>query len=180
MKPIEHSLSSTLSIQQKLINANHYYIDLARTRFDAHNELSIRYLKLPIIEHTIKGKKAGVAYLQEWKVNYNLEILIANEEDFLKQTVGHEIAHLVAFQLFGSRGHDKAWKYVMRQLGLEPNRCHSYDLSVITVKKHKKVIYKCNCKEHEIGLVRHKNLQENKNRYFTCYLCKGKLIYKEV
>jgi len=173
MKPIEHSLSPTLSIQQKLINANYHYIDLANIVFNTH------LLKYPTIEHTIKGKKAGVAYLQQWKVNYNLELLIANEEEFLKQTVGHEIAHLVAFQLFGSRGHDKAWKYVMRQLGLEPNRCHSYDLSEITIKKHKKVIYKCNCKEHEIGLVRHKNLQANKNRYFTCCLCKGKLVYKE-
>lgn len=166
MKPTEHSMNSTLTLEEKLIQANHYYIDKARRLYPS---LEISY---PVIKTTLKGKASGMAYFSLWQVNYNMEILKNNEKEFLVQTVGHEIAHLVAHKILGSLGHDKGWKMIMRLFGLEPKRCHNYNMEGVTVKTRKTVSYSCGCPEktHEIGIVRHKNIL--KGSIFQCCKCK--------
>ncbi len=50
---------------------------------------------------------------------------------FLKQTVAHEVAHLIAHQLFGDRiqPHGEEWQLIMRGVyELPPDRCHTYDV----------------------------------------------------
>lgn len=43
-------------------------------------------------------------------------------DDSVKDTVIHEMAHIVAMDRFGERGHGRAWKVVCRQLGCDPKR----------------------------------------------------------
>ena len=50
----------------------------------------------------------------------------AAHEDIV-QTVLHEIAHALAFELDGETGHGAPWKYWCGQLGIEPERCYHYD-----------------------------------------------------
>lgn len=57
----------------------------------------------PEVSFRLRGLKAGVAHLQENKLRFNLQLYRENREDFLRQTVAHEVAHLVAHQLFGPR-----------------------------------------------------------------------------
>ena len=52
----------------------------------------------------------------------------------------HEIAHYIANDALGAKGHDAKWKRVMRMLGETPNRCH--DLEYVTSTR-KQVTYEC-------------------------------------
>jgi SprT protein len=69
-----------------------------------------------------------------------------NKEDFFKRTIPHEVAHLVAFRVFGSRGHCKDWKFTMTRFGCDSSRCHSYNVSNVKRSKTvKRFLYECAC-----------------------------------
>jgi len=57
----------------------------------------------PEVSFKLRGQKAGVAHLHENLLRFNLQLYRENQDDFLRQTVAHEVAHLVAHQLFGER-----------------------------------------------------------------------------
>ena len=73
-----------------------------------------RSFDLPEISYALKGKKAGVAYLQTNQIRFNPVLLQENGEQFIRQVVPHELAHLLVFQLFGRvQPHGKEWKMMM-------------------------------------------------------------------
>lgn len=84
----------------------------------------------------LRGRTAGMAhYGYEWKLRFNMELMAENEQDFLASTVGHEVAHLVAYEIYNDNcGHDVRWITVMVKLGLEPTRCHSYSTANTALK----------------------------------------------
>lgn len=66
-------------------------------------------------------------------INFNLALAFENQEDFLEQTVPHEVAHIITEMFFKGedkqyRGHGDFWKFVMKRFGKPPTRCHSYDV----------------------------------------------------
>ncbi|MBP9961829.1 MAG: SprT-like domain-containing protein, partial [Pseudomonas sp.] len=88
-----------------------------------------RPFQRPEVSFKLRGQKAGVAHLHENLLRFNLQLYMENREDFLKQTVAHEVAHLVAHQLFGGsiQPHGEEWQLIMRGVyELPPNRCHNY------------------------------------------------------
>ena len=46
---------------------------------------------------------------------------------FHYETIPHEVAHIVADLVLESKGHDEAWRTVMRYFGLKPWRCWSVE-----------------------------------------------------
>lgn len=87
-----------------------------------------RPFKRPVVSLKLRGQKAGVAHLHENLLRFNPQLYRENTEDFLKQTVAHEVAHLIAHQLFGDRiqPHGEEWQLIMRGVyELPPNRCHT-------------------------------------------------------
>lgn len=137
------------------------------------------------VTFNLKGKTAGTA---EWRrvgihgmsditLNFNMQLAVDNTENFLKQTVPHEVAHIVAEFLFGSNvkkvNHGKAWKHVMRVFGLEPNRCHQYDVSGV-VKEGRYHKAKCNCRTLMLSTTRKNRILQGKASY-TCDYCKSKI-----
>lgn len=132
---------------------------------------------LPRIIFDLKGDTAGITIYNSNIIRLNLDILKHNTESFINRTPVHEAAHLLAVHKYGlemGRGHGRAWKRTMMDLGMVPDRCHSYDVS--EVKKGKSHFYKCGCQTHVIGNVRHRNiLRENKT--FYCRKCKQNLEY---
>jgi len=134
-------------------------------------------LSVPIIKFDKTGCTAGVANSKY--VNFNYGLLEQNKEDFINTTVPHEVAHFNAVNVWGisaGRGHGLAWKNVMKELGVAPRRCHSYDVS--TVKRHKTMTYaelKCNCTTH---LVTKKLAAKVSTGYthVTCKKCKSPAI----
>ena len=71
----------------------------------------------------------------------------ANEAEFLEDTVVHEFAHLVAYQVYGDLGHGAGWKMVMAKFGAIATRCHSY--AVPKKATSKSYTFKCACMEHQ-------------------------------
>lgn len=61
------------------------------------------------------------------------------------ETTLHELAHAVCFQFYGrSMKHGPAWKQVMREFGLEPRRCHSYNVDGLRQRRrHRQHLVLC-------------------------------------
>ena len=88
-----------------------------------------RHFQRPVVSLKLRGQKAGVAHLHENLLRFNPQLYRENAEHFLKQTVAHEVAHLIAHQLFGDRiqPHGEEWQLIMRGVyELPPDRCHTY------------------------------------------------------
>ena len=78
----------------------------------------------PTVSFRLRGQKAGVAHLDENLLRFNPQLYRENREHFLEQTVAHEVAHLIAHQLFGPRirPHGEEWQLIMRGIyGLPPD-----------------------------------------------------------
>lgn len=92
--------------------------------------------------------------------------------------MAHEVAHLIAHQLFGPRirPHGEEWQLIMRGIyGLPPDRCHTYAVKRRATTRY---LYRCHCPEHNdfpFSPQRH-NLVAKGRRYY-CRRCKATLVF---
>lgn len=125
---------NTVSIETKnaLIEATRKWIDRAEKVYGRH-------FGMPKVSFGVKGAVAGYAYYDRHEVDFNVQIFEENRQDFLNRTVPHEVAHRIAVMVYGreqGKGHGKAWKYVMKVMfGLEPTRCHSYEVQHLKTRQ---------------------------------------------
>lgn len=124
----------------------------------------------PTLTYGLKGHVGGRAnYIRE-EIQINYYLLNKYEDHYIKQTIGHEYAHLVAYKYFGSavlgKPHGKHWKAVMRSLGLRPDRCHNYETK--PARKTRKHSCECNrCgKKYELGTIRYNRILRGTQTYF--------------
>ncbi len=141
----------------------------------------------PRVRFDKRGQVAGTADHRKNELNFNMVLLNENLEHFVMQTVAHEIAHLVTgkvypdtrggFDRFGKRtkrrSHGREWKSVMIMLGVNPDRCHTYDVTNAKVGAKRKTVtfdYKCSgCGSVlPMGKVRHNKFQAGKAKYSHC------------
>jgi SprT protein len=147
---------------------------------DCINKLEEKFgtkLRFPTIGFDIRGQVAGYAYWSKNKIRLNLKAFELEPEDMIENTVPHELAHLYARRHFGHRikPHGNEWKTVMRALGIEAKRCHSYALPM--ARSHKK--YSVHCEKCNFGFELTK-IRINKMRKGTNYRhrkCGGKLVF---
>ncbi|MDG6895636.1 SprT family zinc-dependent metalloprotease [Volucribacter amazonae] len=134
-----------------------------------------RHFAFPQIEYKLRGLKAGVAYLQQNKINLNRTLLLENQQAFIHQTVPHEIAHLIVYQQFGLvKPHGAQWQFVMQEIFHCPaTTCHQFDVSNV---QGKTFLYQCACQQYPLSLRRHNNIQRNGAVYY-CRKCKGALDF---
>ena len=134
------------------------------------------------IDWSLKGMVAGMFCTQFARRFFKVNLTLAkdNLEDYLKQTVPHEFSHYIvravaAKNIFGRpKPHGREWKNVMiRVFGLDPKRCHSYDVSV---RRGCRFEYKCACQSFKLGPTRHRRLQRNP-QYYKCKNCRGYLTF---
>ena len=124
----------------------------------------------PVLNFDLKGRTAGYAYKQDNRVRLNLELLNRNTEDFIKNVIPHEIAHLAAFKYFpDDRPHGRAWQLIMEGvLNLPAERCHQFDTEGF--------VYACACAEGcKVGPIVHRRIQENYKSY-RCRVCRLSLV----
>lgn len=119
---------------------------------------------------------AGCAVLADNEIQLNSNYL--NSEDwkrFLDIIPLHELAHLIAFKLYGDEGHGKCWKNVCIQLGIKPDRCHTLKTPIIPgttkLKTHKGY---CGCMEWDISQIRYNRMK--KGTIYYCTICKQPII----
>lgn len=136
-----------------------------------------RPFKRPVVSLKLRGQKAGVAHLHENLLRFNPQLYRENAEDFLKQTVPHEVAHLVAHQLFGDRiaPHGEEWQLIMRGVyELTPHRCHSYAVKRRQVIRY---LYKCPCPESEFAFSAQRHGLVGRGRRYLCRRCRQTLVF---
>ncbi len=126
----------------------------------------------PEIRFDLRGQSAGQARLTgkgRGVLRFNPWLLLRHGEDFIGQTVPHEVAHWLIFCLYERRArpHGAEWRKLMAMFEAEPKRCHEYDLADIPQRRVANHIYHCGCQEHQLSAVRH-----NRARKGQTYLCR--------
>lgn len=137
-----------------------------------------RKFKIPPVSYDLKGTVAGTANYKTWSIQLNPILFDENEKEFLDQVVGHELAHLLAIELYGQSiaHHGREWKTVMAALGLRVEVKHKFNVEN-TLRTSKIFKYKCNCKEHLFTLRKHNSTLKKRNVKLICNICKGDVVY---
>lgn len=124
-----------------------------------HYHLS--YAKLGVV-FTLKSRVAGTACTLDRTIDYNLIIASDNEDAFIKRTIPHEVAHIIAGRLYPTRkAHGREWKSVMSLFGVDSTRCHSYDTSNVKRNHVKRFLWTCPCKKNFLLSTRKHNRAYN-------------------
>lgn len=107
-----------------------YYVDLANTKFNLH-------LTYPSVLFAIRGTNAGTANAGTNTIKFNPTLLRENPDEFIQDTVPHEVAHLVARLRHLGKAidpHGAEWRNVMWAFGCQATRCHSFDVSNVPTR----------------------------------------------
>lgn len=151
--PIPERKLMTPELRAKVERRVRELLDLSAKIWPEH---SAKFQDAPEIRYDVKNRFGGYAITggaDDWTIRLNLILCYENEADFIKQTVGHEVAHLVTRVVYGGtktvvekgvpvvkkiRSHGKEWRSVMEKFDLVAATYHKYDTSSIEVKKRKR------------------------------------------
>lgn len=134
----------------------------------------------PTISYALTGTTAGMAYYRRNLLKFNAKLLVENEQEFIENTVPHELAHLATELIYpeahkrstftGKRNpHGRQWQSIMRTLGVEANRCHNYDTSGTVRRKSTSVEIECGVCFRTLGSMGPKRLARLHD--FYCDIC---------
>ncbi len=128
---------------------------------------------LPRLRFDLRGRSAGQARLQEWSIRLNPTLLHQHGAEFIRDTVPHELAHLIAFAEFGGRirPHGQEWRHLMQLLGRPATVCHDY--AVKPARQLRRFDYHCACRQHQLSSIRHRRCQQGMR--YLCRHCGGEL-----
>lgn len=146
-----------------------------RETFAKANAIFGREFRASSVRFDLRGRVAGQALCISNVIRLNEILMNENREDFIAQTIPHEVAHIIAHQLYGSRikAHGVEWQGIMRRLGLKPTRCHNYDTTSVA-RQTRKFSYFCACQEIKVGPKIHANIQNGRKQY-KCRKCGTRL-----
>lgn len=104
------------------------------------------------------------------RVFLNLTLMQENEDEFMRETIPHEVAHIFQMHINDrSPSHGTLWKRLMRQFGIKPQRCHSYDTTK-SGRNTKTYLYMCACRPHRLSNLIHNRIVKGQKR--SCKRCK--------
>lgn len=133
---------------------------------------------MPGVQLNLRGQVAGKAWPQSNRLAFNALLYEQNREHFLQQTVAHEVAHLLAWQIYGPqiKPHGREWQGIMQDVfGLPALRCHTYQLPPRLKNLYG---YQCGCpqKSHDLSAWRHGRIQRGRATYL-CRRCNSPLTF---
>lgn len=147
--------------------------------FDLADRVCQRKFERPVIHIDLRGRTAGQAWPQKQLLRFNMTLFRQHREDFLQQTVAHEVAHLVAYQLYGLsiRPHGHEWQKIMTELfQLPADRCHQYEVPPSSQQKNQ-WRYQCQCHENILYLSTTRHNRVQKGVRYQCRQCRSELRY---
>ena len=153
-------------------------IDECLAIFEAKNGLCVAR---PAIEYTLSGTTAGVACItpKHSKILLNLLLLNENIDEFLNQTIPHEIAHICAYYLYHIekktkiQPHGREWKEIVKSFNATPSRLHTYDTSRVAQRDTIKHLFVCKCNyRHYLSPKVAKRSQQ-----LCCTKCNSNLVF---
>jgi predicted SprT family Zn-dependent metalloprotease len=77
----------------------------------------------------------------DWEIRLNVYIAAQCPDEF-RNTVSHEIAHMVDFAMRGRSAHDRIWKVIHRSLGGNGARCSAYTGNHIRIRAKNEYLYR--------------------------------------
>jgi len=100
----------------------------------------------PSITFDLRGRTCGGrAKLMEGAIQYNLDWARANLDEYLNDTVPHELTHHVAYREYNDSGHGRFWKACMRKIGCKPERTTGQFSNAKPARTIKRHIYIASC-----------------------------------
>lgn len=145
--------------------------------YDHAERYFLRPFPRPEVSFKLRGGHAGVAEPGRQRLRFNRQLLLENGQPFVDEVVPHEVAHLLAYALFGRRirPHGVEWQSIMRDvLGCIPKTRHGFD-----VKKaaRQSFIYACQCqdREHALTIIRHRRMSQG--QVYVCRVCRQPLRF---
>ncbi len=129
----------------------------------------------PEIRFDLTGKSAGIVVFgpgSRCVIRYNAALLSRYGQDFIDETVPHEVAHIVARRRYGQRirPHGKEWQQVMAFFQVPARRCHRFDTTQTSRRQMRYYDYRCACREHRVSAVRHNRITSGTMTY-QCRFC---------
>lgn len=73
-------------------------------------------------------RRAGICRLSSKEICISRSHALNNGEDVVRDTILHEFAHAIAYELFKETGHGKRWKEVARMIGATPKASGKFNL----------------------------------------------------
>lgn len=148
---------NSLEAQRAIIEKTNETIALARRLYPTYTHSA------PAIRFDIRGRSVGGSATGHYKLSFNLDWYNANPAEYLKNTVTHEVAHIVASATGLGRGHNAGWVRICLALGGDGQRCNNHE-DVKAVPKARRTtehLYLTDRgQEIWIGPVHHKRLQQ--------------------
>lgn len=150
-----------------------------------------RSFVLDAVSFCLRGRSAGqfrsrtnkrLAFSSEKttvsEVRLNAAMLEEYGEQFIADTIGHEVAHFIVFELYGRkvRPHGREWQAVMSEvLKRKPEVTHQYNTK--PARRLKRYAYLCECPDHihELTSIRHNKVLNQQARYL-CRQCHSAIV----
>ncbi len=162
----------TTTEYQEIADKVHHYYELAKKQWVTQ----LAHWKRPSWNTNLTGTTAGMAHLYKNHIRLN-PILYKRDNHVRDSTIGHEIAHLVAFIVYKDHGHGPGWKHVMNVFGLKAERCHSIPCQDLK-RKFTYYTYKCSCceKVYRVKKKMHENVRYT-GGHLECPIDNTRLVY---
>lgn len=95
-----------------------------------YEELIIEYgfLKQWTIDFDHAKKRAGMCLLNDKRISLSKHHISQNSVDMVKDTLLHEYAHAIAFELYQETGHGLIWQKVAQTIGAKPKATGRFNL----------------------------------------------------
>jgi predicted SprT family Zn-dependent metalloprotease len=140
-------MSNLNDLQKECIEAIRKYVDIANKRWP---QLNLAY---PRILFNLQGRGlAGRASAGPNILELHNGYLLKDPEDYIPNTAGHEVAHVVARRVHFRRNiksHGDEWQQVCWTFGIKAERCHRYNDAETPTQRRTSSDYKT-----ENGIVR--------------------------
>jgi SprT protein len=133
------------------------------------------------VHFDLEGLAAGMYQVRgrQRVIRYNPYLFARYPRDSLEVTVPHEVAHYITDMLFDRRRvrpHGAQWRGVMQAMGVDTLVTANYDLAGIPVRRQRRYVYHCVCRDHRLSACRHNRIHRGAMRY-SCRSCNSELIY---
>jgi len=148
------------------------------------NLLFATNMNAPNVDFSLRGRVGGIYSSKSHSIKINMVLLEENTEDYLSQTIPHEVAHAFQRHIYGSiqfgkriMPHGYEWKRIMQKFGKDPKRCHTYDTENARVRKiARDYEYVCDCMTHNLTALMHKKISIQ-NKPYKCLKCKTRIRF---
>jgi len=87
-----------------------------------HSELNDEYpfLESWCISFDNAKRRAGVCKMSSKEISFSVSHIENNSIEIIRDTILHEFAHAIAFEMYGHAGHGQPWKNIAQKIGATP------------------------------------------------------------